>query len=109
MKSIFLKKMFQPFFLHFTLNSLKEKIKALPTPNNKESRYQRLFSKFSVSPREQQVIRLLLLGKSNKDIEQDLFISKHTVKNHIYNIYRKIGVKSRYQLMDLFNSTATVR
>jgi len=35
---------------------------------------------------------------SNKEIADALFISLPTVKQHIYNIYQKIGVKSRMQL-----------
>jgi len=34
------------------------------------------------------------------EIERDLFISPHTVRNHIYNIYQKLGVGSRLQLMN---------
>ena len=35
---------------------------------------------------------------SNKEIEDLLFISYNTVKNHIYNLYRKLGIKSRHEL-----------
>lgn len=54
-----------------------------------------------LSPRELEVIHLILDGKSNKEIENILFVSIHTVKNHIYNIFRKLGVKSRHQLLHL--------
>jgi len=56
------------------------------------------YKKFQISSREQEIINLILNGKSNTEIEKDLFISLHTVKNHIYNIYQKLGVKSRLQL-----------
>ena len=55
--------------------------------------------KHDISKRELEVIELLLQGKSNKEIEDILFISFNTVKNHIYNIYQKLGVNSRGQLM----------
>jgi DNA-binding CsgD family transcriptional regulator len=55
---------------------------------------------YQVSKREQQITELILRGKSNKEIEEALFISLHTVKNHIYNLYQKLGVKSRGQLVN---------
>ena len=36
-----------------------------------------------------------------RDVEQS-FISPHTVRNHIYNIYRKTGIRNRFQLLALF-------
>jgi DNA-binding CsgD family transcriptional regulator len=45
-------------------------------------------------------MELILQGKSNKEIEDVLFISYNTVKNHIYNLYQKLGVKSRGQLIN---------
>jgi DNA-binding CsgD family transcriptional regulator len=54
-----------------------------------------------ISKREEEIMKLLLEGKSNKEIETSLFISYHTVKNHVYNLYQKLGVKSRYELLHL--------
>jgi DNA-binding CsgD family transcriptional regulator len=42
-----------------------------------------------------------MAGKSNRDMEEDLFISYHMVKNHVYNLYRKLGVKIRFELSHL--------
>ncbi|MFC1563531.1 LuxR C-terminal-related transcriptional regulator [candidate division KSB1 bacterium] len=58
-----------------------------------------LIQRYRISERELDIIDLILKGKSNKEIEEELFISFNTVKNHIYNIYRKIGVNSRGQLV----------
>ena len=57
--------------------------------------------KHGISKREQEVAELILQGKSNKEIEKKLFISIHTVKNHVYNLYQKLGVKSRAQFIHL--------
>jgi ATP/maltotriose-dependent transcriptional regulator MalT len=38
-------------------------------------------------------------GKSNADIASELFISLATVKTHLHNIYTKIGVESRFDLL----------
>ena len=45
---------------------------------------------------------LILDGKSNKEIEDSLFISYHTVKNHVYKLYQKLGVKTRFELVHFF-------
>ncbi len=42
-----------------------------------------------------EVLRLLALGKSNKDIAEDLAISEGTVKSHVISILEKLGVASR--------------
>ncbi len=55
-----------------------------------------------ISRREQDVLRLLLQGKRNKEIQEALFISESTVKNHSYSIYRKLDVSSQTQLMHKF-------
>ncbi len=60
-----------------------------------------LYQKFNISRREREIVELILQGKSNKEIEDSLFISLSTVKNHIYNVYQKLGVKSRSQLIRL--------
>ena len=59
-----------------------------------------LCERCGLSNREGEILGLLLRGKSNKEIERDLFISPHTVRNHIHNIYQKLGVGSRLQLMN---------
>jgi DNA-binding CsgD family transcriptional regulator len=59
-----------------------------------------------VSKRERDILILLLAGKSNRNIEGELFISYHTVKNHVYNIFQKLGVKNRFELARLIENRA---
>lgn len=61
-----------------------------------------LTEKYQISKREKEIIYMILQGKSNKEIEKELFISQNTVKNHIYNIFQKTGVNSRAQLTRYF-------
>jgi DNA-binding CsgD family transcriptional regulator/tetratricopeptide (TPR) repeat protein len=60
--------------------------------------------KYGVTAREDEIIRLLLEGKGNREITEALFISDHTVKNHIHNIYRKLGIKNRVQLVQRYRA-----
>jgi DNA-binding CsgD family transcriptional regulator len=53
----------------------------------------------SLSARERDVLPLLLEGLSNDEIAERLFISSHTVKNHVTSIFRKAGVSNRYELL----------
>jgi len=69
-----------------------------------EAAMDKFFEQENISQREREIIMLVLRGKSNKEIEDLLFISMGTVKNHIYNIYQKIGVKNRAQLITLFKN-----
>jgi LuxR family maltose regulon positive regulatory protein len=51
----------------------------------------------SISPREQEVLRMLSAGLSNREIAERYSISTSTVKTHIESIFRKLGVSSRTQ------------
>ncbi len=51
----------------------------------------------SLTNREFEVLQLLALGKSNKEIAQTLIISEQTVKTHVAHILDKLGVSSRTQ------------
>jgi len=52
---------------------------------------------FKLTAREHQILAAIASGLSNQQIADDLFLSIHTVKTHIYNIYKKINVKNRLQ------------
>ena len=48
-----------------------------------------------LTPRETEVARLLVDGKTNPEIAAALFISERTVQSHVANIMAKLGVNSR--------------
>lgn len=48
-----------------------------------------------LTPRECQILRMISDGSSNESIAEYLCISRHTVKTHLYNIFRKINVSNR--------------
>ena len=54
-----------------------------------------------LSARETEVFMLLAKGRGTEHIQNKLGISSHTVKTHTYNVYKKLGVKNREELLDL--------
>ncbi len=63
-----------------------------------------LQKKHGLSARELEVFELVIDGKSYKQMEESLFISIHTVKSHVYSLYRKMNVKNRHQLTHLVST-----
>lgn len=53
----------------------------------------------SLSKKELKIIELLMAGLSNKEVAETVFVSPNTVKTHIKNIYAKLGVNTRAQMM----------
>lgn len=94
--------------LNIFQNALQQAILQLyrgETPLSKEVT-QRIMRSFkaqrrsdNLSEREQEVYRLLCEGKNYREIADELFVSQNTVRFHLKNIYKKLGVKSRHEAM----------
>jgi len=54
--------------------------------------------KNSLSVRELEIALLVLQGYKNREIADKLFIAERTVKNHLYKIFKKVGVANRLEL-----------
>ena len=52
-----------------------------------------------VSAREKEVIELIIKGMNNNEIAEELCISVYTVKRHVNNIFKKLEVKNRFELL----------
>ena len=78
-------------YIRFGLD--KEKAESKPELN-----YESL-SRFKISEREFTVVQLICEGYTNKEIAQELSISVNTVNNHVANIFSKMGVRSRIDLL----------
>lgn len=52
-----------------------------------------------LTPREQAIVEAILTAQSNKAIAGELGITEQSVKNRLTQLYRKVGVQSRLQLM----------
>ena len=61
----------------------------------------------TLSRQEITVRDLILQGKSNKEIANELFISLSTVKSHITNIYGKLNISNRHELIQKSTGTST--
>lgn len=68
-----------------------------------------LCQRFCLTPREVEVFTLLSKGRNAEFIQNALFISNHTVKTHIYNIYRKMEIHSLQELLDLIDAEEEAR
>jgi DNA-binding NarL/FixJ family response regulator len=52
---------------------------------------------YALTERELEIMRMIVNGSNNATIGRELSISKHTVKQHVTNIFEKLGVQSRVQ------------
>lgn len=59
---------------------------------------------YALSKRELDILEYLAAGLRNKEIAEKLFISSHTVRSHVYNIYDKLHVKSRVEMIHKITS-----
>jgi DNA-binding CsgD family transcriptional regulator len=52
-----------------------------------------------LAPRERQLVALLVDGLDTREITQRLYISRHTVQQHLKSVFDKVGVRSRRELI----------
>jgi DNA-binding CsgD family transcriptional regulator len=67
--------------------------------NERERIFDQLQEEYSLTDREKELCHYIYDGKSNAEIAETLFITESTVKTHIYNLYKKTGVKSRMEII----------
>jgi len=87
------------FSLLWSRNIIKREAQNKFSLNIKDSNIKHLVSEYNISNRELEILEYILKGYSNREIQKKLFISPHTVKNHNYNLYKKLGVSSRSELL----------
>lgn len=63
--------------------------------------------KSNLTNREEEIVKLVVQGLSNKQISKKLLISENTVKNHLTNIFNKVGISNRSQLINLIGKNGT--
>ena len=57
--------------------------------------------RFDLTRRETTILQCLLQGMSNEEISHELVISVNTIKKHILNLYRKLGINNRVQMFKM--------
>ena len=71
--------------------------------NPSEEKMALIFKKYRITKREKEIVEQICQGKTNQQIADELFISLQTVKDHTHRIYRKIGINSRMNLVQMVN------
>jgi signal transduction histidine kinase/DNA-binding NarL/FixJ family response regulator len=91
---------------------LNTSIEVLKTGKNQESatvgdfsikRFEQSCHFFHLTPREVEIARLLFKGKTYKSIAKELFISEKTVTKHIQNLFAKVDVSNKIELINKLN------
>lgn len=72
--------------------------------NNVDNITNKLVKKYNFTYRELEILNLITKGYSNKQITEKLFISLSTVKSHTRNIFSKMNISSRNEVIDIVNN-----
>ena len=64
-----------------------------------DSEWKQISLSLRLSPREAEIVRLLLSARSEKNVAEALAISVHTVHSHLERLYRKLSIRSRSELL----------
>jgi DNA-binding CsgD family transcriptional regulator len=62
-------------------------------------------TQYGISSREKEIIRRIIEGDSNVEIAGKLSLALGTVKNYVYSVYKKTGIDSRIELLNLLRRT----
>ena len=81
-----------------------DQIEKLETNNSTEKKFEALIKKNNLSEREADVLQLIFKGYNNQKISDELFISLNTVKYHIRNIYEKLNINSKNEVINLIST-----
>lgn len=60
-----------------------------------------LAQRFALSPREREVFAMLARGRNREYIQEQLVVSRNTVKAHVKHVYAKLGIHTHQELLDL--------
>ncbi|HCW23785.1 MAG TPA: hypothetical protein DGX96_09165 [Lachnospiraceae bacterium] len=94
------------FFMHLLSSHLVRLLKEREKRQNPSmaitrERIDKLCRAHDLTPRESQILQLLLTGKEDELVARELSISEGTLRKHVQHIYRKLGIRARRQLLPL--------
>jgi len=81
-----------------TADVIRRLAKKKPAANAPSSRLGVRDQSTALSTREREIVILVAQGFKNKEMAERMFISEQTVKNHLHNIFDKLGVSDRLEL-----------
>jgi len=100
-------------FMAYTLNiPVRNTFETIPqapvaaahSSNESLSKFYLFCKKYQLTTREQDVFKLLLENKNNQIISEQLTISLGTTKSHVHNIFMKVEVNNRRELIDFYEN-----
>jgi len=83
---------------HTTAAVIRQFVAADEVPSAPTSAAPRERERSPLSQREREIVALVAQGFKNKEMAEKMFISEQTVKNHLHNIFDKLGVSDRLEL-----------
>ena len=83
---------------HTTAAVIRQFVSAEEVPPPSQTPAPRERERSPLSQREREIVALVAQGFKNKEMAEKLFISEQTVKNHLHNIFDKLGVSDRLEL-----------
>lgn len=84
---------------HLSSRFYREYLSTLPKKSSKSNSLNATIHQYGLTEREAQVLAMVLEEIPTSDISDALCISPHTLKKHMQNLYHKLGVSSRFQLL----------
>ena len=73
---------------------IEENLKEAKT--NRSYKFEKLKT---LNRREKKLLEEIILGKTNKEISREIFISEKTIKNNLTSVYKKLGVSGRKEII----------
>ncbi|MDO4870297.1 MAG: response regulator transcription factor [Bacillota bacterium] len=94
---------FKPTFIQNAPPPKERRQNTIPSHTDIRERIETVGDQYNLTKRERELVELIYQGKSNKEIAESLFLSESTVKTHVYNIFRKMEVKNRIEVICIVN------
>lgn len=91
---------------HLLSNGIESQEASLPAQDSPaqhpDTAFLHFVNQYQLTSREQDILRILLADKNNQEISDALCISIGTVKTHVHNIFQKVNVAKRSQLLKMY-------
>ncbi len=96
----------RPFFSQIFISRIQSSVSNNVSPVNLSSIVEEIKQQYSLTPTEVKVLMALSIGKNDWDIAELLTVSRSTIRTHVTNIQRKLGLRSRREIQSEIFSRA---